>query len=250
MSTDAIKPRDSCAASIFIGQRLKALAALVPAGSGRLIDVGCDHGAVPLDLLSKGIVKELLLIDINKEPLERAEKRATKRFPQYRDRISYLQNDGLKGIDCRSDDILLISGLGGETIAEILTSAFIDRDKTRPSRLILQPQTKQYELRAVLQELSFFLGEEQLVLDDVRFYTIIVCFNDNVEDSPLSELELYIGPGFVIKVLGILGRSELSETDKLLLEWAEKQADRLKLEGRGDAGRAHLAEEWAELLGR
>ncbi|HZJ91323.1 MAG TPA: tRNA (adenine(22)-N(1))-methyltransferase TrmK, partial [Oscillospiraceae bacterium] len=123
-------------------------------------------------------------------------------------------------------------------------------DKTRPSRLILQPQTKQYELRAVLQELSFFLGEEQLVLDDVRFYTIIVCFNDIVEDSSLSELEMYIGPGFVIKVSGILGRRELSETDKLLLEWAEKQADRLKLEGRGDARRARLAEEWAELLGR
>ena len=37
-------------------------------------------------------------------------------------------------------------------------------------------------------------------------------------------------------------------TDDLLFKWAGQQAERLKREGRGDAGRARLAEEWAELL--
>ncbi|NLC40993.1 MAG: SAM-dependent methyltransferase [Clostridiaceae bacterium] len=249
MSTDTRKPRDPRSASIIKGQRLKALAALVPADSGRLIDVGCDHGTVPLDLLSEGIVKEILLIDINKEPLERAETRAKTRYPQHSDRIKYLQNDGLKGIDCRLDDVLLISGLGGETIAEVLINAFADRDKNRPSRLILQPQSKQYELRSVLQELSFSPEQEQLVLDDERFYTIIVCFDDIAEASPLSELELYIGPAFVKEVSESLSLKKPLETDKLLFEWAEKQVERLKLEGRGDRGRARLAKEWAEIMG-
>ncbi len=250
MSTDTRKPRDPRSASIIKGQRLKALAALVPADSGRLIDVGCDHGTVPLDLLSEGIVKEILLIDINKEPLERAETRAKTRYPQHSDRIKYLQNDGLNGIDCRSDDVLLISGLGGETIAEVLINAFADRDKNRPSRLILQPQSKQYELRSVLQELSFSPDQEQLVLDDERFYTIIVCFDDIAEASSLSELELYIGPAFVKEVSESLSRKKPLETDELLFEWAEKQLERLKLEGRGDRGRARLAKEWQNLLER
>ncbi len=238
----------STKASIFRGQRLQALAGLVPADCIRLIDVGCDHGTVPLDLLYQGTVQELLLIDINKEPLARAKARAKTKFPQFSDRIQYLQNNGLEGIDCRPDDVLLISGLGGETIAEILVNAFDDREKTRPSRLILQAQTKQYELRAVLQKLSFSLSEERLVRDLDHFYIIISCVSAADGSSLLSELELYIGPGLLPAVAESLCRQEVSVTDDLLLKWAGQQAERLKREGRGDAGRARLAEEWAELL--
>ena len=248
MSTNLEKKGGSSGASIFRGHRLKALADAVPADCKRLIDVGCDHGRVPLEVLDQGIAGELLLIDINKEPLERAKTRARTKYPQFSDRIQYLQNNGLEGIGCRPDDVLLISGLGGESIADILVEAFHDRDKTRPSRLILQPQTKHYELRTVLQELSFCLSEERLVLDENRFYTIIICAGDTDEATKLNELELYIGPGLLRAVSESLSRKEISETDKLYFEWAEKQAKGLEREGRGDAGRAVMAEEWAELL--
>ncbi|MDD4541020.1 MAG: tRNA (adenine(22)-N(1))-methyltransferase TrmK [Eubacteriales bacterium] len=250
MSINNRKRCDPNITSIKRGQRLQALAAFVPAGSERLIDVGCDHAIVPLELLSQGRVKEVLLIDINDEPLNRAKARAKTQFPQLRDKICYLKQDGYYGVEGSPGDILLISGLGGETIAEILINAFEDKREIRPSRLILQPQTKQFELRSALKGLSFAVSEEHLVLDDDRYYTIIICDTDDAEASPLNELQLYIGPRLLYAVEERLRRGQGSEEDALLLDWARLQAERLILEGRGDAARARLAQKWLQLLER
>lgn len=243
---------DSCsnfsAASVQRSQRLRALAAFVPPKSKRLIDIGCDHATVPLELLANGTIEEALLVDVKAGPLNRARSRAAKMYSEFANRIQYLQSYGLHGIVVRKTDVLLISGLGGETIAEILSNAFSDRKRSRPKKIILQPQSKQYNLRATLQSLSFHIKKEDIVLDKNRYYTVIICDNNNYENSRLSELELYIGPKLITAVKCSLKQEQLSETDKVMLEWAQAQLERLKLEKRGDDSRARLVRELTQLL--
>ena len=55
-----------------ISERLIQVAELVPKGS-RLIDVGTDHGYVPIWLLQNGRIPSAIAMDVNKGPLMRAE---------------------------------------------------------------------------------------------------------------------------------------------------------------------------------
>lgn len=249
MSTKLKSQESSRAFSLKVSQRLQALADFVPSGTKRLLDVGCDHASVPLELLAQASVNEVLLLDINAGPLERARERSQTLFPGGSEKINFLQTDGLEGVDCRPDDIVLISGMGGEAIARILENAY-GGTSCRPARLILQPQTKQYELRSSLQKLSLSLSHECLVWDSERFYTIIVCDNTNDEPPSYSQLELYVGPQLILAVQESLHRPEISEEDELVLDWAARLKQRLELEGRGDVWRARLAVEWTELLER
>ena len=67
--------------------RLETLASLVPNGRG-LIDVGTDHGYLPLHLARKGYSGKLFASDINVGPLSAARRSA--READLEDRITFL----------------------------------------------------------------------------------------------------------------------------------------------------------------
>ena len=152
--------------------RLGLLYQLVREAQGyRLVDIGSDHATVPIELLKSGAISQVLVTDVRKAPLLVAQKRA-KDVRITRGFASQL-TDGLQDVDLQNEDVVLISGMGGETIARILEN---DRDKLHfPKRFILQPQSKEEVLRQTLAELSFDIREEHLIEDEDQLYLVIVC---------------------------------------------------------------------------
>jgi tRNA (adenine22-N1)-methyltransferase len=55
-----------------LSNRLMAVASLVKKGS-RVVDVGTDHGFIPVYLCQKGIIESAVACDINKKPLASCE---------------------------------------------------------------------------------------------------------------------------------------------------------------------------------
>ena len=83
----------------------------------RLIDVGCDHALLDIEAINENKVKEAIAIDINEKALLIAKKNIDKyKVPN----ITLLNQDGLNNVELNKEDIVVISGLGKNTIKKIL----------------------------------------------------------------------------------------------------------------------------------
>ena len=87
-------------------------------------------------------------------------------------------------------DVIVISGMGGELIKHILEN---DYDTVMQSKLIvLQPQ-KDYEILRKHLSSNYRLIDEDMVLDDGKFYPIITVHPELNYQENFSDLESYFG---------------------------------------------------------
>ena len=177
--------------------RLGLLYHLVREASGRrLVDIGSDHATVPIELLKSGAISQVLVTDVRKAPLLVAQKRA-KDERITRGFASQL-TDGLQDVDLLNEDVVLISGMGGETIARVLEN---DLDKLHiPKRFILQPQSKEEVLRRTLAELSLNIREEHLIEDEDQLYLVMVCEKEDNTQLKGDPLDYFFGPRILQKL--------------------------------------------------
>lgn len=165
--------------------RLHLLARLVPEGC-RLTDVGTDHGYLPVALLQQGRITAAIASDIGAEPLEHARRTAM----QYGvDGMDFRLCAGLSGVAPEETDVIVIAGMGGETIISILQDAPWTADGGH--RLLLQPMTKATALRHWLAGNGYTFTDEHLVEDKGRIYPIL-CVKGGVF-RPLTEAEALCG---------------------------------------------------------
>lgn len=147
--------------------RLTLLARLVPEGC-RLTDVGTDHGYLPVSLLQQGRITSAIASDIGAEPLEHARRTAA----QYGAAgIDFRLCPGLSAIAPEETDVIVIAGMGGETIITILQDAPWTKDGRHT--LLLQPMTKAADLRHWLADNGYTFTEEHLVEDKGRLYPVL-----------------------------------------------------------------------------
>lgn len=165
--------------------RLHLLARLVPEGC-RLTDVGTDHGYLPVALLQQGRISAAIASDIGAEPLEHARRTAL----QYGvDGMDFRLCAGLSGVAPEETDVIVIAGMGGETIISILQDAPWTADGQH--RLLLQPMTKAAALRHWLADNGYTFTDEHLVEDKGRIYPIL-CVEGGAS-HPLTEAEALCG---------------------------------------------------------
>jgi len=172
-------------APIKLSARLLTLAKLVPTFGG-VADVGTDHGYIPVWLAQNGHKSKLFATDINSAPLEHAKQTATE-YGQ-NDKISFYLCDGLSALNADEISTVIIAGMGGESIAEILAAA--SWTKGGPVLLILQPMSKAAYLRRWLFNNGYRVLSEHLV-DDGSIYEVLTA--QAGEDKPYSPAELLIG---------------------------------------------------------
>ena len=151
----------------MLSPRLAAIADMA-AGGKRVIDVGTDHGYVPVYLACQGSWERVAASDINEGPLNAAIKNAEQSGMEKL--IEFYKTDGLAGIDDGFDTVI-ISGMGGETICHILDEC---KWNFKSVRLVLQPQSKTELLESWLTKRCFKITDACLVKDDGRFYTVFM----------------------------------------------------------------------------
>lgn len=158
---------------IKLSDRLAAAAGLVAPGA-RVIDVGTDHGRIPVYLAQTARADAIFASDVNAKPLARARELA--RLCGVDDKITFLLGDGL-GVVGRGDvDTVIISGMGGETAERILSGAHWLRGGA--VSLILQPQTKLAHLCRWLDGNGFCVADASLAADSGRIYPIFLAQTD------------------------------------------------------------------------
>ena len=152
---------------LMLSNRLAAVTGMLGGASG-VIDVGTDHGYLPVWLALNGAARRLVAADVRSGPLRRA--RETAQAYGVSDRIEFILTDGFDGIGADGIDAVVLAGMGGETITGILDKAPWVLD--RSVRLILQPQTKADVLIGWLKGKGCRLWDAALAEDDGRLYLV------------------------------------------------------------------------------
>ena len=148
--------------------RLSLCADMVRGGS-RLADIGTDHGYLPIELCRSGKIPSALACDINPLPLNTAKENIARYGLS--DRIRTRLSDGLKEVRPDEADDIVIAGMGGELIRDILAAAPWVKDDSK--KLILQPMTHHEDLVSWLYENGFMITRQDAVLDEGKYYTVI-----------------------------------------------------------------------------
>lgn len=170
-----------------LSKRLAAVAAYVPKNS-RLADVGSDHAYLPLFLVEKGHIDFAVAGEVVQGPYQSALANVTQASKQ--EQIQVRLANGLAAINSSDQiDTITIAGMGGRLIADIL-SAGMDK-LVNVQRLILQPNNREDELRIWLEENGFQIVAEEMVVENQKFYEILVVEQGQMT---LNQLEKRFGP--------------------------------------------------------
>ncbi len=165
-----------------MSERLLMNASLVPKCSV-LADVGCDHAYTALYLVAKGVCSYALAMDIKSGPLLRAKKNIE--YYGFSDRIKTRLSDGLSEISSGEADCILISGMGGSLIIDILNRGW---EKVNSSKyLVLQPQSEIGKVREFLHKTGYQITAEEMCVQGGKFYTALRAERG---EKPLEKVDL------------------------------------------------------------
>lgn len=158
---------------IAIDKRLKTIAGFVTQG-GFAVDVGTDHGYLAIYLVESGRSEKALATDVREMPLQSARQNIAGHLLS--GKIGTMLTDGLNGVDLENVTDIVIAGMGGILISEILKA----RHPLGGKNLVLQPMTQAGHLRQWLCQKGYDILEEAPAFAGDKAYCIIHAQYDGV----------------------------------------------------------------------
>lgn len=162
------------------------------------IDVGCDHGYLSIQLLKENKSEYVINVDNKIKPLQNAIKNTSKYY--FADKIINFLNDGL--YQMQNDlcpDVIVIAGIGGLQIIEILKKSTIFNF----GKLILQPEGNFFLLRKWLIGNNYKIIDENILQNNENFYLFIECKKTKlIEQNHYNYSDYLLGPVLKNKAIG------------------------------------------------
>ena len=153
---------------IELSKRLQAVADLVSPGM-RLADIGTDHAYIPIYLMENEKIPQAIAMDINKGPLERAEKHIKAHGLEHQ--IQTRLSDGMAKLQAGEADCAVIAGMGGALMIKILEEG--RETAFQLQELVLQPQSELEKFRIYLLENGYRVLAENMVYEDGKYYPMM-----------------------------------------------------------------------------
>ncbi len=167
-----------------LSKRLQAVADLVK-DSNTVADVGTDHGYIPIYLVRTNKCKRAIAMDINKGPLLRAQEHINAYHLE--ECIETRLSDGVCNLKPGECDCVVIAGMGGALITRILEEGKEVFHSLR--EFVLAPQSELSKVRQYLYENEYCIVEENMVLDESKFYTMFRVVNTVMEEYNKVEMQ-------------------------------------------------------------
>lgn len=173
--------------NIKLDSRLSSVASLVRRGSV-VADIGTDHGYLICWLIQNGVSPFGIAADLRKGPLDNAERTVIE--CDISDKVELYLSDGLKELPENCADDIVIAGMGGILISEIIADAkWVFNKKVR---IIAQPMTHAEVLREFLINNGFGIVEEKTSTDGKHIYCAL-CAEFRGENRSFDKSYYYLG---------------------------------------------------------
>ncbi|EGD46123.1 protein of unknown function DUF633 [Ruminiclostridium papyrosolvens DSM 2782] len=206
--------------------RLKLIADKVPK-CNVLADIGTDHAYIPIYLVQNGVCQKAIASDVKIGPV----KMASNNISLYKlsEKIETRLGNGLDTIEINEADSIIIAGMGGTLLTELLEA---NKPKTvNADTLVLQPMNDLHVVRKWLYDNAFEIYDEEMVAEGPKIYFVLSAkFSGN--EKQYSDFELYVGQRLIEKkdpLLGAYCRMKVQQIDKVLEQLEEmKENDALK----------------------
>lgn len=150
--------------------RMLQVAAMVPEGA-RVADIGCDHAYISIYLCRHRGCKRIIAMDVRQGPLNIAG--ANVHRAGLSDKIELRLSDGMDALSDGEVDTLVLAGMGGLLMQEILGR--------KPellggiSCMVLQPQSEIEGVRRFVHRFGFQITAEAMLWDKEKPYFIMRC---------------------------------------------------------------------------
>ncbi|MEE1279917.1 MAG: class I SAM-dependent methyltransferase [Oscillospiraceae bacterium] len=224
---------------VSLPSRLLAIAALVPRGS-LVADIGTDHALLPIYLIENGITDRVIASDIVDGPLSSAKKNISAHGLE--DEISIIKSDGIAKVYPFTPKTIIIAGMGGETIRDIISAC--DYSVSGAPYFILQPMTRPELLREYLIKNGFSILSETVIQEQHHFYVIISAQYKQEQEHYFKRYD--ISESLIYELGGITPQSSSAAVNYLL--WRKETALRAREGLLKSQSSAERAEEFSALV--
>ncbi|MBQ9971987.1 MAG: SAM-dependent methyltransferase [Firmicutes bacterium] len=221
---------------IKLSDRLMLIASQID-NSETMADVGTDHGFLPMYLADEGICPRVILADVSKGSLEKGRQNVSRMIKDRYERgrffeegtFDYRLGDGIRVLKHGEVDAVVIAGMGGILIADIITD---DMEKAVSlKKYVLQPRNNQGKLRYSLMQKGFEIKKNLLVREGKFICDVIVV---SAPERPDLNIELPYSEGDIRYEVP----DNLLENGELATEYIERRLRKEKeiLESLGKSG--------------
>ncbi|MEL0657776.1 tRNA (adenine(22)-N(1))-methyltransferase TrmK [Psychromonas arctica] len=166
-----------------INKRLLSLSEMVDDHYDLVWDCCCDHGLLGIKILTNNVIKEVNFVDVVPDIINQLHDKLTtyghhlpmdaKWQTRCEDVAQLPLFDRYKSNQLQANQLVIISGVGGELMVEMLTR-LMSRYAGLNIDFLLCPVHHTYKLRRTLIELNFKLKQEQLVIENKRGYELML----------------------------------------------------------------------------
>ena len=173
-----------------IDKRLLACAELCK--GRRIADIGTDHGYLPCYMAGEGLCDTALACDTAPLPLESAKAHIAQCGLE--DKVFPILSYGLEKVPAEGLSDIVIAGMGGELIAQILEKCGWLKTAAPAVNLVLQPMTKWDFLRRWLYDNGFTVTTEKACVSGKFVYSVMQAhFEGTKPPYPCDLRYLYCG---------------------------------------------------------
>jgi tRNA (adenine22-N1)-methyltransferase len=191
-------------------------------------DIGADHGQLALYILEKKWAPVVIATELGSKPGKKLLMRAAE--SSHKTDLQIRFGDGLNVLNAQEVATVIIAGLGGDTIVDILKA---DIGKSCSfKKYILQPMSKIRTIRVWCAEQGWLLTDEQIVtVTDRGREFVIITYEPGGQKYTLSALEIEIGPLL------------LQNSDFNVLVYKQKMLDKFRVIINGLKNTIHVPDE-------
>ena len=172
-----------------IRPRLQKIVTMTPICDS-VADIGTDHGYALISLLKENRIKSGIASDNKKKPLEKARRNATAEGVM--DSITFRRGNGLETLTPGEVNGVIIAGMGGQLIKEILEGS-LEIVKSLDF-VLLQPAQNPEVLREYLYTGPYKVIDEDVIKEDRRFYEyMLMRFDDGEIKEDYENISFRVG---------------------------------------------------------
>lgn len=205
-----------------LSKRLDCVASYIVPGM-TIADIGSDHAYLPCYAIKQGLAHHAIAGEVVQGPYEAAQQQVL--ASELTDSIEVRKGNGLEVIKAGEVDCIIIAGMGGALISDILEKGKEKLEGVK--RLILQPNLAAINIRSWMLDNNWQLIDEEILMEDGKIYEILVAERGNPQ-KPYQNIksELLLGP-FLLKKKNETFRSkwnhELRQWENILLQLSKSE---------------------------
>ncbi len=193
-----------------LSERLRIVADFVT--QKRVADIGTDHAYVPIYLHKKGATEKIIACDVKQKPLEKAQQN----IRLYGANVQTRLGNGLQPLQPYEVDTVILSGMGGMLMIELLEQSYEVTDSLK--ELVLCPHLDVPAVRKYLHQIGYCIAEEKMIQESHIFYTIL---RAEKGQENYNEIEYLFGKKLLEKKDNVL--KQFLSNEKTRLQNIEKQ---------------------------